>query len=125
VTDPRALPLAEYRPRSRLVVPETAVERPRYPAVDAHNHLGRWLTGDWAVPDVGTLNALLDEVGVEAVVNLDGRWGDELEANLDRYDRAHPDRFVTFCHVDLRAVGRPGFDADVLVKSLTRSREAA
>jgi predicted TIM-barrel fold metal-dependent hydrolase len=36
-------------------------------------------------------------------VNLDGRWGDELEANLDRYDRAHPGRFATFCHVDWQA----------------------
>jgi predicted TIM-barrel fold metal-dependent hydrolase len=121
VTDPRALPLAEYRPRSRLVVPETAVERPRYPAVDAHNHLGRWLTGDWAVPDVGALLALLDDVRVEAIVNLDGRWGDELEANLDRYDRAHPDRFVTFCHVDFDEARTPGF-GQRLVASLRDSQ---
>ena len=31
---------------------------------------------------------------------------------------------MTFCHVDLRAIGRPGFDAEVLVESLRRSREA-
>ena len=104
------LPLAEFEPRSRLVVAETAVDRPRYAAVDAHNHLGRWLTDDWCVPDVGALLALLDEVGVEAVVNLDGRWGDELEANLDRYDRAHPGRFATFCHVDFAAGRGAGFE---------------
>jgi predicted TIM-barrel fold metal-dependent hydrolase len=73
---------------------------------------------------VGELIATLDEAGVEAIVNLDGLWGDELERNLDRYDRAHPGRFITFCHVDLRAIGRPGFDADVLVESLRRSRDA-
>ncbi len=78
----------------------------------------------WAVADVGALIALLDEVGVEAIVNLDGLWDDELERNLDRYDRAHPGRFVTFCHVDLRAVGRPAFDAGVLVESLRQSRAA-
>ena len=35
-----------------------------------------------------------------------------------------PGRFLTFCHVDLRAIGRAGFDADVLVESLRRSRDA-
>jgi len=120
VTDPRQLPLADYRPRSRLVVPETVVERPRYPAVDAHNHLGRWLTGDWCVGDVGALLALLDEVGVEAIVNLDGRWGEELDANLDRYDRAHPGRFATFCHVDFGLARERGFEPK-LVASLRES----
>ncbi|MFI6324433.1 amidohydrolase family protein [Nonomuraea sp. NPDC050556] len=85
--------------------------------VDAHNHLGRWLTGDWAVPSVPDLLAMLDSVGVTTVVNLDGRWGDELETNLDRYDRAHPGRFVTFCHVSF---DRP----EAMVASLVKSAEA-
>lgn len=70
--------------------------------IDAHNHLGRWLSddGDWLVPDVTALLTMMDQVGVDVIVNLDGRWADELEQNLDRYDRAHPGRFATFCHVD-------------------------
>ena len=70
--------------------------------IDAHNHLGRWLSDDgaWVVPDVTALLAMMDAVSVQTVVNLDGRWGDELETNLRRYDRAHPGRFLTFCHVD-------------------------
>jgi predicted TIM-barrel fold metal-dependent hydrolase len=70
--------------------------------IDAHNHLGRWLTGDgsWMTPDIATLLDVMDTAGVETIVNLDGRWGDELRQNLDRYDRAHPGRFLTFCHVD-------------------------
>src|SRR6188472_3589430 len=96
--------LQDFRPRPALRVPETHVPRPRVPAIDAHNHLGRWLShwvredGGWVVPDVGALLALMDETGVQAIVNLDGRWDEELEANLDRYDRAHPGRFFTFCH---------------------------
>ena len=76
--------------------------------IDAHNHLGRWLSsgGDWVVPEVGDLLAVMDTESVELVVNLDGRWGQELEANLDRYDRAHPERFATFCHVDWSALGQ-------------------
>ena len=48
------------------------------------------------------LVASMDAWGVEAIVNLDGMWGDELEANLDRYDRAHPGRFATFAQWDRR-----------------------
>jgi predicted TIM-barrel fold metal-dependent hydrolase len=98
--------LHDFLPRPALRVPETHVPRARVPAIDAHNHLGRWLSGwvrddgGWVVQDVGALLGLMDETGVEAIVNLDGRWGEELEANLDRYDRAHPGRFFTFCHVD-------------------------
>lgn len=59
------------------------------------------------VPDVGVLLARMDELGVAAVVNLDGRWGKELEANLNRYDRSRPGRFATFCHLDWSLLTRP------------------
>jgi hypothetical protein len=48
---------------------------------------------------------MLDASGVEAIVNLDGRWGDELAANIDRYDNEHPGRILTFCHVDWSLLG--------------------
>jgi hypothetical protein len=51
-------------------------------------------------PDVTALIAAMDAAGVEVIVNLDGRWDTELDENLDRYDRVHPERFLTFCHVD-------------------------
>ena len=126
---PYRIPLAEYRPRPALRVPATRVRRPAARAIDAHNHLGRWITdwvrpgGGWMAEDVGELLALMDELELEAIVNLDGRWGDELEANLARYDRAHPGRFVTFCHVDWSELGRPG-GSDRLVASLEASHRA-
>src|SRR3954464_15973760 len=103
---PDQIALSDYHPQPALRVPATRVERPAGRAVDVHNHLGRWLTewvrpdGGCKVEDVGALLALMDSLDLEAIVNLDGRWGAELEANLDRYDRAHPGRFLTFCHVD-------------------------
>jgi predicted TIM-barrel fold metal-dependent hydrolase len=134
--------LGDWQPHSQLMLPETVVPLPLVPAIDAHNHLGRWLSllDDWLALDpaeivrgggrpwvcdnAAAVLATLDEVGVEGIVNLDGLWGDELERNLDRYDRAHPERFFTFCHVDLRSIGRPEFDAGALVASLGRSRDA-
>ncbi|MFD0689103.1 amidohydrolase family protein [Actinomadura fibrosa] len=102
MSDLHDLRLADYAPRLSVAIPGSHVPRPRYRCVDVHNHLGRWLTGDggWMAPDVGRLLALMDEHDVAAIVNLDGMWGEELSANLDRYDRAHPDRFLTFCQLD-------------------------
>jgi predicted TIM-barrel fold metal-dependent hydrolase len=107
----------------RLSAPSHHVARARVPAIDAHTHLGRWLTGgSWAAPSTTRLADLMDSCNIAAAVNLDGRWGDELEANLDRYDRRHPGRFATFCHVDWTALadGQPGRLAASLADSVAR-----
>ncbi len=74
-----------------------------------HNHLGRWATPNWSVADVGALLGLMDECNVAAIINLDGMWGDELETNLDRYERAHPGRFASFCRLDWAQTGEKGW----------------
>ena len=124
-TDPLSgLPLADYRPYSRLRLPQSTVPRASAPAVDGHTHLGRWLTGErWAVPDVAAFVDLMDSCNITAAVNLDGRWGNELEDNLDRFDRSHPHRFATFCHVDWDVLHDPGAEAK-LAGSLERSVSA-
>jgi predicted TIM-barrel fold metal-dependent hydrolase len=117
--------LSEYQPRSQLRVPAHSIERPRFPAIDVHNHLGRWLSeGErWMCDDVPALLALMDEAGVETMVNLDGRGDGELEANLERYDRRHPGRFATFCHVDWASLATGG-SAEDLARSVARSADA-
>ena len=107
------LRLRDWRPEPKVVLPAHRVTRARFPAIDAHNHLGRWLAGwvgddpeAYTVIDPDALLELMAACNLRAIVNLDGRWGDELERNLDRYDRRYPGRFATFCHVDwMSAVG--------------------
>lgn len=123
MTELSQLRLRDYRPVPSLSAPGHRVERAQVPAVDAHTHLGRWLTGEaWAAPSVTGLIDLMDSCNVAALVNLDGRWGAELDANLDRYDRRHPGRFATFCHVDwtVLADGRPERLALSLAESVAR-----
>jgi predicted TIM-barrel fold metal-dependent hydrolase len=115
----RDLPLREFRPRSSLRIASHEVPRAAFPVVDAHNHLGRWLTDGWSAPDVSALLDVMDACGVATIVNLDGMWGAELQANLDRYDRAHPGRFVTFCQLDWTVTDQPGF-GDRLAEQLGR-----
>lgn len=120
----RTLPLTEWAPVQELRPRATRVDRASVPAIDIHNHLGRWLTpgGGWMIEDVDALVATMDASNVETIVNLDGMWGDEVSANVERYDRAHPGRFLTFCQLDWSALERSGPDAaDAVVDELRAS----
>ena len=90
------LRLADFRPRSALRVAYHPPERPRFGVVDAHNHLGSPFGGDWATRPAHELADILDEVGVEVLVDLDGGQGDALSREVDRWQTALPDRVVVF-----------------------------
>jgi predicted TIM-barrel fold metal-dependent hydrolase len=117
--------LTQYDPLSNIVADEHRVLKASFPVIDIHTHLGRWLTSDggWMAPDVDDLLATMEKLNLKTLVNLDGRWGDDLEANLDRYDRAHPGKFVTFCQLDWESLDR-GSGPDDLVRSIERSHHA-
>jgi predicted TIM-barrel fold metal-dependent hydrolase len=119
------LPLRDYRPRSQLRTEQHEIRTPSVPFIDAHNHLGRWQSGvsGSACDDVSALVSLMDELSLELIVNLDGGWGTELQANLERYDHAHPERFATFCQLDWRGFAANG-SPDRLLQSLRRSAES-
>jgi predicted TIM-barrel fold metal-dependent hydrolase len=115
--------LERYDPKGCLQLEAHPVERARFAAIDVHNHLGRWLSyrDHCMAPDVDGLLEAMATVNVSAMVNLDGMWGDELEHNLDRYDRAHPGRFLTFCQLDWTRLTEKSFDkhfADSLRRSV-------
>jgi len=89
--------LREYRPQARLVTKTTEVAKPRFPVIDAHNHVGGLFGGRWAKQPVEKLLDVLDEAGVMAYVDLDGGWGEEiLEQHLDHFKMAAPERFQVF-----------------------------
>ncbi len=93
--------LENFRPRSMLVTKTTQVERPRFPVIDAHNHLGEDFGGGWIHRPVSELLAVMDEASVRLIVDLDGGWGeDKLTSHLDHFKAAAPDRFLMFGGVD-------------------------
>jgi predicted TIM-barrel fold metal-dependent hydrolase len=124
---------------SSTTLEASAPARAKHAAIDFHAHLGRWLApeGDWVasdlagrhdrpwmVEDAAWLVELLDQHNIAASVNLDGRWGAELQANLDRYDRAFPGRFLTFCQLDFRIACERDDFAESLAESLRESAAA-
>jgi predicted TIM-barrel fold metal-dependent hydrolase len=93
--------LSEFTPVPRLVVKETQVDRPRFPVIDAHNHLAEPFGGGWDQRPIGQLLDVLDEAGVRAYVDLDGGWGEDiLHRHLDNIKAHAPERFFVFGGVD-------------------------
>lgn len=93
--------LKNFHPRSKLVTNITLVNRPKFPAIDAHNHLGETFGGGWDKKPLSELFDLLDAAGVVMYVDLDGGWGEDvLYAHLDCFKAPAPDRFQIFGGVD-------------------------
>jgi predicted TIM-barrel fold metal-dependent hydrolase len=93
--------LRNYTPQSKLVTKTTLVEKPRFPAIDAHNHLGDEFGGGWDKRPLPELLDLLDAAGIVRYVDLDGGWGESvLNFHLDHFKHPAPDRFMVFGGVD-------------------------
>ena len=112
--------LAAYLPRQRLRVPEHRVERPRFPVIDAHNHLGHPFGSEWTTRSAADLAAALDAAGVQAVVDLDGGWGERLRVEIARWQDALPGRVAVFATLDYEAWA---FDDDFGEMEAARLRE--
>lgn len=101
--DIRELKLRDWEPRSMMVTKTTVVEKPMFPVIDIHNHLGggkQTLTPERVQKYLTEMN----EAGVRTVVNLDGGWGDRLKETIAALEQAHPGRFLTFALVNFDGI---------------------
>src|SRR5512143_1202255 len=89
--------LERYRPKPKLVTRVTSVDKPMFPVVDAHNHLGEAFGGGWDRKPLSELLDRLDESSVEHYVDLDGGWGEDiLQRHLEVFKARAPERFQVF-----------------------------
>ena len=95
------LRLSDFAPRSMLVTDEHEIARPRFPVIDYHNHLD--------AQEPRTVLEIMDECGIERLVNITMRVEDEALAVMERFQRAAPDRFATIAWMDWRDLHEPGF----------------
>ena len=97
--DVRDLKLRDWNPKSMLVTKVTKVDKPAFPVIDDHNHLGNVDSGLTA-EKVNHYLQEMDAADVRTVVDLDGMWGDTLKGTLALLDEAHPGRFLTFAQIN-------------------------
>ena len=112
------LDLADFQPKSMLHVPETKVSRARYPVIDIHTHLsfrsesrngvglGEKLEF-LAAPE--TVLPIMDRKNIRMMVNLTGGSGQGLDEAIQKFQKPHPNRFVTFTEPLWQQSDRPDY----------------
>lgn len=110
----RSLPIDQYEPKSMLHVPETRVERARFPVIDFHTHLsftdtsgGTERSRSRAKPE--EILAVLERRNVRTMVNLTGGYGAALEQSLNTWQKPHPDRFIVFTEPWFNKIVEPNY----------------
>ena len=116
-TPPDQILLKDYLPRSIFRLPETRLEKARYPIMDMHSH-------DYARTDadVDRWVHTMDAVGIEKTIILAGSTGAKFDQVLAKY-RRHPKRFEVWCGIDYTGFDQPGFGPGA-VAELERCRRA-
>jgi predicted TIM-barrel fold metal-dependent hydrolase len=95
------LPLSAFHPRAELVGADRTPAKSRFPAIDYHNHLDSLEPGD--------VLRVMDECGVERVVNITMQTGDRAVETLRKFRSATAGRFATFVWMDWAGVETDDF----------------
>ncbi len=95
------LALGDFAPRPMLRTAVHEVLRPCLPAIDCHNHLDSL--------DPASLLAIMDECGIEHLVNITMKVGDEAFRVMHKFADAAPGRFSTIGWMDWTGLDEPRF----------------
>jgi len=126
------LELSEFQPKSMLHVPERKVSRSRYPVIDIHTHLSFRAK---SVQGVGigeqmeflstpeSLLPVMDRKNIRIMVNLTGGAGSGLDQAVSRFQKPHPDRFLTFTEPLWDRTDQPDY-SKVQAAEIARAHEA-
>ncbi|NYF54023.1 amidohydrolase family protein [Tunturiibacter gelidoferens] len=95
------LPLSDFHPRCMLTTPRHQVLLPRFPVIDYHNHLD--------AQDPKHVLDIMDACGIEHIVNITMKVGEEAIRMIDRYRSADATRFSTIGWMDWTGVERDDF----------------
>jgi predicted TIM-barrel fold metal-dependent hydrolase len=98
--------LKDYHPKSSLVVPQTFVEKAKYPVVDAHAHssLNKIRTPEDAKSWVQTM----DEVGIETTVAFTDAIGADFDKAAELL-KPYGNRFLIYCSIDTTNIDAPDY----------------
>jgi predicted TIM-barrel fold metal-dependent hydrolase len=116
-TTPEQVLLKDYRPHSIFKIPQTRVEKARYPIIDMHSH-------NYAPTetDVARWVKTMDDTGLQKTVILSGNTGPRFDEVLAKFSK-FPKRFEVWCGFDYAGFAQPGF-GPAAVAELERCRAA-
>ncbi len=97
------LRLADWDPKSQMIVKETKVMKPKFPVIDIHNHLRDLDKTEYYLQQ-------MDEAGVWICIGLDGYSRDDFyKEHLKASQSVSKDRFHIYFSPDLRRIDEPDF----------------
>jgi predicted TIM-barrel fold metal-dependent hydrolase len=105
------LPLSDFHPVRMLHSTLQTVTKPRFPVIDYHNHLD--------AQEPAEMLKVMDACGIEHLVNITMKVGDEAVAMIEKYKAADPKRFSTIGWMDWSGADLPDF-AEFVRLSLER-----
>lgn len=97
------LRLSDFHPVSEIRSTQQAVEMPRFPVVDYHNHLDSLEPRD--------VLRVMDQVGVEQIVNITMQTGEVAHNIMRRFHQTDRERFHTIGWMDWSGVEQDDFIA--------------
>jgi hypothetical protein len=114
---PNEILLKDYAPRSIFNLPQTRVEKARFPIIDVHSH-------NYAptAADVERWVRTMDAVGVEKTIILSGNTGGKFDEVIAKFGR-FPERFEVWCGWDYTNFDKPGY-GPAAVAELERCQRA-
>lgn len=95
------LRLSDFDPRTMLVTRQHIIEKAKFPAVDFHNHLDGM--------DPADLLPIMDRCGIEHLINITMRTGDEGMSMIDKFQGHPSNRFSAIGWMDWSDLPVPGF----------------
>nr|WP_295868321.1 amidohydrolase family protein [uncultured Chitinophaga sp.] len=97
------LKLLDWQPRSQLVTHVTHIEKPKFPVIDIHNHLGDLAQTKHYLQE-------MDKAGVVSCVSLDGySANNQYLEHLKASQAVSKERFLVFFRPDYSRIDEPGF----------------
>jgi predicted TIM-barrel fold metal-dependent hydrolase len=110
---PETLLLKDFHPKSVYKVPETKIDKAKYPVIDMHTH-------DYTKNPEQVLDWIhaMDAAGIEKAIVLTMATGKEFDETYSRYAK-YPDRFEVWCGFDYTGYDKPDF-GPAAVKELER-----
>jgi predicted TIM-barrel fold metal-dependent hydrolase len=103
--EPDKLLLKDYHPQSIFKIPQTHIQKAKYPVIDIHYHI---IKGPSMEPAPGTPEErlrVMDEVGIEKTIILTLATRERFDAAVAAYGK-YPQRFELWCGIDWENVGK-------------------
>jgi predicted TIM-barrel fold metal-dependent hydrolase len=102
--DANDLKLKDYRPVSVYKIPQTRIEKAKYPVIDLHSH--DYPKSDKEVDEwIKTMN----ETGISKTIILTYSTGARFDSAVMKYAR-YKDRFEVWCGFDYTGLDKPGWE---------------